>query len=216
RGYRVLVVDRATFPSDTVSTYFILPPGVAALSRWGLLDRVRATGCPPVTTYSFDFGPFKLSGTPRAFDGNAQAYGPRRTVLDKILVDAAAEAGAEVREKFTVQELVTDDDGRVTGIRGHDADGATVAEDASVVVGAAGYHKDPLTAFGITDAFHDVDLLVNALDQSFTEASSFDDAMSGYQQQRDEAVTPMFELTLQFAAMQPPPPEMQALLGAVH
>ena len=57
---------------------------------------------------------------------------------------------------------------------------------------------------------------MNALDQSFTGASSFDDAMSGYQQQRDEAVTPMFELTLQFAAMQPPPPEMQALLGAVH
>ena len=54
------------------------------------------------------------------------------------------------------------------------------------------------------------------ISESYTGASSFDDAMSGYQQQRDEAVTPMFELTLQFAAMQPPPPEMQALLGAVH
>ena len=91
KGYRVLVVDRATFPSDTVSTHFIHPPGVASLQRWGLLDAVRASGCPPVTTYSFDFGPFKLSGSPQPVDGVAQAYAPRRTVLDKILVDAAAE-----------------------------------------------------------------------------------------------------------------------------
>ena len=51
-GYRVLVVDRATFPSDTISTHLIHPPGVAALRRWGLLDRVTATGCPPIHTYS--------------------------------------------------------------------------------------------------------------------------------------------------------------------
>ena len=63
-GYRVLLVDRATFPSDTVSTHMIHPPGVAALARWGLLDRVVATGCPPVDTYAFDFGPFTISGRP--------------------------------------------------------------------------------------------------------------------------------------------------------
>ena len=63
-GYRVLLVDRATFPSDTVSTHMIHPPGVAALARWGLLDRVVATGCPPVDTYEFDFGPFTISGRP--------------------------------------------------------------------------------------------------------------------------------------------------------
>ncbi|MCA1707396.1 MAG: FAD-dependent monooxygenase, partial [Actinobacteria bacterium] len=56
-GYRVLVVDRATFPSDTISTHLVHPPGVAALRRWGLLDLVTATGCPPIHTYSFDFGP---------------------------------------------------------------------------------------------------------------------------------------------------------------
>ena len=39
RGYRVLLVDRATFPSDTVSTHLIHPPGVSILKRWGLLDR---------------------------------------------------------------------------------------------------------------------------------------------------------------------------------
>src|SRR3712207_673255 len=97
RGHRVLVVDRSTFPSDTVSTHLVHPPGVAALTRWGLLDRVVATGCPPIDTYSFDFGPVTISGTPGIHDARV-AYAPRRTVLDKLLVDAASEAGAEVRE----------------------------------------------------------------------------------------------------------------------
>ena len=117
KGYRVLVVDRATFPSDTVSTHLLHPPGVAALRRWGLLDRLVATGCPPIDTYAFDFGPFTLAGAPGT-DEAPVAYGPRRTVLDKLLVDAAAEAGAEVREGFTVEEILVED-GRVTGIRGH-------------------------------------------------------------------------------------------------
>jgi 2-polyprenyl-6-methoxyphenol hydroxylase-like FAD-dependent oxidoreductase len=56
KGYRVLVVDRATFPSDTVSTHVVHPMGVAALARWGLIDRLTATGCPPIHTYDFDFG----------------------------------------------------------------------------------------------------------------------------------------------------------------
>ena len=53
--YKVLVVDRATFPSDTISTHLVHPPGVAALHRWGLLDRLVATECPPIDRYSFDF-----------------------------------------------------------------------------------------------------------------------------------------------------------------
>jgi flavin-dependent dehydrogenase len=135
RGYRVLVVDRATFPSDTISTHQIHAPGVASLRRWGLLDRLVATGCPAIDTYSFDFGPFTIDGSPRGV-----AYAPRRTVLDKMLVDAAAEAGAEVREGFTVEELVVEGD-TVTGIRGHDADGTPVTEHARVVIGADGVHS---------------------------------------------------------------------------
>ena len=98
-----------------------------------------ATGCPPIHTYTFDFGPFTLSGAPGT-DQTPVAYAPRRTVLDKLLVDAAAQAGAEVREGFTVQEVVTDD-GRVTGIRGHGRQGRTVTEHARVVVGADGRHS---------------------------------------------------------------------------
>src|SRR6187551_1902605 len=128
RGYRVLVVDRATFPSDTVSTHFIHPPGVASLRRWGLLDRVTATGCPPISRYSFDFGPLTLAGAPGSADSPV-AYAPRRTVLDKILLEAAAEAGAEVREAYTVQEIRLDEGGPAE-VLGRDAGGSPVRERA--------------------------------------------------------------------------------------
>jgi 2-polyprenyl-6-methoxyphenol hydroxylase-like FAD-dependent oxidoreductase len=137
KGYRVLAVDRATFPSNTISTHFIHQAGVAHLDRWGLLDRIRDSNCPPVSGISFDVGDFALKGSPPAADGCADAYAPRRKVLDKILFDAAAEAGAEVREGFSVRELVFEG-GRVTGIRGQATGGAVVTEKARVVVGADG------------------------------------------------------------------------------
>src|SRR5512132_2055714 len=96
RGHRVLLVDRATFPSDTVSTHIVHPLGVAALARWGLRDRLVSTGCPPVHTYDFDFGPFTICGAPGTPESPV-AYCPRRTVLDALLVEAAVEAGVEVR-----------------------------------------------------------------------------------------------------------------------
>ncbi len=339
KGYKVLVVDRATFPSDTISTHVIHPNGVASLARWGLLDRLVATGCPPVHTYAFDFGPFTIEGSP-AIPGSPVAYCPRRTVLDKLLVDAAAEAGAEVREGFSVEEI-TREDGRVTGIRGRSAGGAAVVETARVVIGAdgrhslvaraarpdeynqkpqlmaayysywsglpmngrfetyareghgfaaaethegltmvvggwpfalfeekkrdveasymslfaqapafqqllagarreskifgaaspnffrkpfgrgwalvgdAGYTKDPITAQGISDAFRDAELLADALDEAWSDRRGYDDALADYQATRDR-VLPMYEFTAQIASMEPPPPEMQQLLGAVH
>jgi len=139
QGHRVLMVDRGAFPSDTISTHLVHPPGVAALARWGLLDRVTATGCPPIHTYAFDMGPFTITGTPGP-EGQAIAYAPRRTVLDKLLVDAAVEAGAELREEFAVEDLVFED-GRVVGIRGHGRGGAPVVERARLVVGADGLHS---------------------------------------------------------------------------
>lgn len=63
KGYRVLLLDWATFPSDTISMHIVHPPGVASLKRWGLLDRLASTGCPPITSYSFDFGPIKIVGS---------------------------------------------------------------------------------------------------------------------------------------------------------
>lgn len=340
RGYRVLVVDRANFPSDTLSTHMLHPPGVAALQRWNLLDALAASGCPPIETYAFDFGPFTIAGAPGT-DAAPTAYCPRRTVLDKLLVDGAVDAGAEMREGFTVEEIVIED-GRVVGIRGHAKDGPVVTERAQVVVGAdgrfslladavapeqyhekppilcgyysywsglpmngrfevyvrpgrgwaaapthddltlvvagwpiaeleanrhdvernslemfdlaphfaerirgatrearfagtnvanyfrrpfgpgwalvgdAGYNKDFITAQGISDAFRDAELCATALDQSLSGARSFDDAMATYQSTRDEHALPMFEFTCQLATLEPPPPELQQLLGAIH
>jgi flavin-dependent dehydrogenase len=340
KGHKVLLVDRATFPSDTRSTHRLHPPGFAGFKRWGLLDRLTATGCPPIDTYTFDFGPFTISGAPGTQESPV-AYCPRRTVLDKLLVDAASEAGAEVGEGFTVEEAVVED-GRVVGIRGHSKDGGSVTERARVVVGAdgrysrvaqavdpeqynekpqilcgyysywsnlpvdgkfevyirpgrgwgvapthdgltlvvagwpfaefdankndvegnylkmfdlapefadrmrgakrearfagtavenyfrkpfgpgwalvgdAGYNKDFITAQGISDAFRDAELCASALDESLSSARSFEVAMGDYQSTRDEHVLPMFEFTCQLATLEPPPPELQQVLGAVY
>jgi flavin-dependent dehydrogenase len=137
RGYQVLLVDHASFPSDTQSTLLIHPPGIAALRRWGLLDEVVASGCPAIETYAFDPGPLVLTGRPLAHDGIRQAYAPRRTVLDKVLVDAAARAGVEVRERFSVEDLVVED-GTVVGIRGRSEAGRSIVERARIVIGADG------------------------------------------------------------------------------
>jgi 2-polyprenyl-6-methoxyphenol hydroxylase-like FAD-dependent oxidoreductase len=333
KGYRVLTVDRATFPSDTISTHLIHPPGVEALDRWGLLAHVVATNCPPIDTYATDFGSFTITGKP------GTAYAPRRTVLDLLLVDAAAEAGVEIRESFTVESLVFED-GRVAGVRGHEKGGETVTERARVVVGAdgryslvadavgaeeydtkpkllaayysywsglpmdgrfetwvrpnrgfaawptnddltlviagwpyrefeanrndverhflktlelapefaeriraakreerfvgaavpgyfrkpygsgwalvgdAGYNKDFITAQGLSDAFRDAELCASAMDESFSGTRPFEEAMADYRSARDAQVKAMYELTADFASLEPPPPDLQQLLGA--
>jgi 2-polyprenyl-6-methoxyphenol hydroxylase-like FAD-dependent oxidoreductase len=340
KEYRVLVVDRATFPSDTVSTHLVHPLGVEALSRWGLLDRLTATGCPPIHTYAFDFGPFTITGTPGT-KAAPVAYCPRRTILDKLLVDAAAESGAEVREGFSVEEVLMEN-GRAVGIKGRSKDGKSAIERARIVVGAdgrhsfvaeavraerydgkppllaayytywsglpmdgrvenyirdrrgfaampthddltlviagwpyaefaenkndieghyrktielaplfadrlrrakretrfsgaavpnyfrrpfgpgwvlvgdAGYNRDFITAQGIMNAFHDAELVATALDKSFSEASPFEVAMHEYQRTRDARVKAMYEFTCQLATLEPPPPELQQILAAIH
>ena len=78
-GRRVLVVDRATFPSDVLSGHTIQPAGVARLARWGLLDKVRATGVPFTSTVRFDFGHVVLEGDPVPVDGIDNAVCIRRT-----------------------------------------------------------------------------------------------------------------------------------------
>jgi flavin-dependent dehydrogenase len=133
RGHRVLVLDRATFPSDTLSTHLIHVPGMAMLGRWGLREAVEGAGAPPHERFTMDFGPFAISGPPPAVDGAEHPYCVRRTVLDDILVGAARDAGAEVREGVTVEGLLREDDGRVVGVRG-----AGFEARARIVVGADG------------------------------------------------------------------------------
>ncbi len=141
KGYRILLVDKATFPSDTISTHILWPHGAELMDRWGLLDGLVATGCPPVARrLIFDVGPFALKGGVVETNAGRGGFCPRRTVLDKLLVDAAVEAGAELREGFTVERLLWDGD-RVAGIKGHRRTGESVDERAHVVIGADGIYS---------------------------------------------------------------------------
>jgi 2-polyprenyl-6-methoxyphenol hydroxylase-like FAD-dependent oxidoreductase len=146
RGLKVLAVDRATFPSDTLSTHQVQVPGVARLARWGILDTILAAGTPATRSVRFDQGPVVIDG--RIPDGNGidLMCSPRRTLLDKTLVDAARAAGAEVREDFVVEELLGD--GAVAGIRGRPKGGPAVTERAPLVIGADGKHSMVATTVG--------------------------------------------------------------------
>lgn len=140
-GLKVLVVDRARFPSDTLSTHQVQVPGIARLHRWGLLDRIAA-GAPPTRRVRLDAGRAVLDGSyPGAL------HSPRRTVLDAMLVDAAREAGAEVREGFAVDDLLWDGD-RVAGIRGRARGGGACVETAGLVIGADGKRSFVAAAVG--------------------------------------------------------------------
>jgi 2-polyprenyl-6-methoxyphenol hydroxylase-like FAD-dependent oxidoreductase len=95
----------------------------------------------------FDVGSIVLRGQFPAYQGVDAMFSPRRTVLDAMLVDAARDAGAEVRERFTVDEIVRDGD-TVIGVRGRAGSGTAVTERARLVVGADGKHSTVATAVG--------------------------------------------------------------------
>lgn len=342
RGYKVLLLDRATFPSDMpFSNHYIHQVGSARLKRWGLLEKLAATGCPPIRCNYWNYGAFTLTGSPpRAEGGVAEAYAPQRKVLDPLLVEAAVRAGAELRDGFSVQEILWEN-GKVVGIRRRQKNGAQVVEKARITIGAdgmfslvarsvkapeyntkpplagswysywsgvkldgwhlwlrphrvifgfptnenlvligvayaachlaharndvekqylqsiaehapdlrdlmqsgrrqsrfvggaipsyvrkpygpgwalvgdAGYQKDPCTASGITDAFGSANLLAEALDFAFSGRESLDQALAGYEQKRNQAELPYYELTAQLATFEAPAPEMQKLLEAL-
>lgn len=136
-GYRVLLLDRARFPSDTLSTLYIHQPGVACLERWGLLEAVRASGSPSLDRIAYETADVRLEGCAPALDGITAAYAPRRRILDAILVEAAVAAGAEFRDGCALVDLVTDDR-RVTGVRCKQAGGAVTQEQGRLIVGADG------------------------------------------------------------------------------
>ncbi|MCX4091550.1 NAD(P)/FAD-dependent oxidoreductase [Nocardia sp. alder85J] len=147
RGHRVLVVDRATFPSDTVSTHYIQQRGLARLAAWGLLDELVATGVPAIKRMTVSYKDIVIAGFADAIGGVDATYAPRRTVLDPLLLEGARAAGAEVREGYTVHELIIED-GTVVGIRGSQAGGEVREERARIVIGADGTNSVVANAVG--------------------------------------------------------------------
>ena len=136
QGRRVLLIDRMEFPSDIMSTLYVLPQGVALLARWGLLDAVAASGCPPLDTVGYDVAGLRMSVPTPPTPFSAVAYAPRRRVLDDLLVRAAVEAGAEFRDRTSLREVIWRDD-RVVGARIHSGDGDESVS-AKLVIGADG------------------------------------------------------------------------------
>jgi 2-polyprenyl-6-methoxyphenol hydroxylase-like FAD-dependent oxidoreductase len=341
-GFKVLLVDKATFPSDTISTHIVWPHGAEVLARWGLLPKLVDTGVPPICRrMTFDVGPFALHGTVPDANHGLGGFCPRRTVLDSLLVQAAAESGVEVREGFTVDDLLAPDDA-VEGIRGHANGAQPIEERARIVIGADGvhsfvaravrapeydrqpvaaccyysyfsgveqrdlelyvrdhhafggaptndglhlvmvnwpagnfaavrsnveasvwralesapafaarvragrrqekwygtagvpgffrkpygkgwalvgdasYNRDPITAQGISDAFIDAEMLVEALGDWLSGRGTFEEPLAAHEAARNERVRPMYEFTTHLAILEPPPPEMQALFGALR
>ena len=137
KGLKVLGIDHARFPSDTVSTHFMWPRTTSLLSKWGLLDELAATGCPPIHRVTADYGALAISGKPSAVEGTAIMFSPRRTVLDQLLVEAARKAGADMLDEVTFRALLWDG-GRVIGAQLQDGNGTTTEYKAAIVVGADG------------------------------------------------------------------------------
>lgn len=139
-GLKVLLVDRMRFGSDIMSTHFLKRTGASLLQKWGLLEAIRELQTPEVRTLTFNLDGVAMNGVAPAYDGVDAEFTPRRFYLDKVLVDAAIEAGAEAREKFHVNALIFDDN-RVVGIVGKDENGRTISEHARIVVGADGVNS---------------------------------------------------------------------------
>ena len=138
RGHDVLVLDRAHFPSDTLSTHAIARGGVVQLARWGLLDAVLDSGAPAIRQTAFHMGGATIRRTVKDRAGVDLLVAPRRHVLDPLLLDAAHVTGAAVRTGVTVRDVVRNDGGRVVGVLAQDGTGRSLEVRARFVVGADG------------------------------------------------------------------------------
>ncbi len=137
-GHRVLLVDRVKFPSELPHGHLIHRNGPSFLQKWGLQKQVESTNCEQIDCLTVDLGDFPLQGCGLSGKETAYAYGPRRQHLDKVLVDAAVEAGAELREDFLVEGF-TAEKGAITGIQGRSRhSGQSIQEEATLTVGADG------------------------------------------------------------------------------
>lgn len=150
-GVRVALVDRGRYGSDTLSTHGLMRAGVLQLSRWGLLDALVAAGTPAIRRTKFLYAHGETAEVEIRPSAHVPAlYAPRRHLLDRLLVDAAADAGAEVLHELTVTALLRDG-GRVTGVRALDRRGREWTLPAATTVGAdgAGSTVATLTGAGI-------------------------------------------------------------------
>src|SRR5262245_37793921 len=138
RGLSVLLFDRDHRGADTLSTLAMMRAGVLQLHRWGLREQVRETGAPDIRSTSFVYGDEVITVPIKPRDGVDALCAPRRRVLDQLLGDAAAAAGAEVRYGPRLADLLRARDGRVTGVILEERGGSLHEIGADIVIGADG------------------------------------------------------------------------------
>jgi 2-polyprenyl-6-methoxyphenol hydroxylase-like FAD-dependent oxidoreductase len=137
-GLSVLVVERSARGSDTTSTHALMRPGLMQLERWGILGRIVTAGTPPIRRTTFHYAEDAIPVPFQPRDGLEALYAPRRTLLDAVLADAAAVAGARVVHEASVDAIVRDPSGRVRGVHLTDRAGVKCRVDAAIVIGADG------------------------------------------------------------------------------
>ncbi len=147
QGHDVLLLDRAEFPSDTISTHLIARPGMVQLRRLGVVEELVDSGAPELRHVEFtsDLGVMSRQLKDRYEVDFLLA--PRRFVLDAVLQKAALAAGARLRAGVSVDEVLRDATGRVVGVGGHD-DAGPILVSAQHVVGADGLSSRIARAVG--------------------------------------------------------------------
>ncbi len=153
-GRRVVALDRNGFPSDTLSTHLLFAGGVAELAALGALERVEAAGPPRLPLAYVYGGGLSVSADYTPIGAVDYALCVSRPALDAALVETARSAGADVREKFRVRELLWEHD-RVVGVRGEGPDGPREVC-ASLVIGADGRHSTVAELVGASDPYRAV------------------------------------------------------------
>jgi flavin-dependent dehydrogenase len=138
QGLRVLAVDPARYGSDTLSTLALMRGGVLQLDRWGVLPVIEEAATPAIRSTSFHYGDEVIDVKIKPRNGVEALYAPRRSYLDRFLVDAARQAGAEVAHGVRMVDLIRASDGRVSGAVLQDPDVGAVRLPAAMVIGADG------------------------------------------------------------------------------
>jgi menaquinone-9 beta-reductase len=140
-GARVLLIDKGLYGTDTLSTHALMRGAVMQLHRWGVLSRVQQAGTPAVRLTTFGYRTQRLTLSIEPKHGVDALYAPRRTVLDRALVDDATVAGLELAYRTQVTDVVRDHNGRVNGVVTTTEGGGQRTISADLVIGADGLHS---------------------------------------------------------------------------
>jgi len=147
-GHDVVVLDRSKPTTDTNSTHALSRGGVVQLNKWGLLDKVVASGAPPIRNVSFHLPDETIRHDVRDTAGVDFLLAPRRYVLDALVAREAVAAGARLDTGARVLGVTKDPAGRVNGVTVRGRLGAVRQITARLVIGADGIHSKVASSVG--------------------------------------------------------------------